>query len=355
MRFASSVNFISSRREEEARALNTSSSSSWQEKEEEEKTILILFLSFLSISLPTWIYNQPSTIPDSRSTALKSIELIVSSWVKKKKASKKNKFFVCAVQSLLLFFAFHVHFSSCFKSMPFTTSHTSIPHSYVFFFSRHGPRSINRRKKKKMFFFIVTVLIEIFHVLPSFAFSAFRNPSCIIVMWWFLATLYCHCCRLSIQFTIQWKLSFFLSRPAFFHSFFTISPIHWHPHSFFIHWRRECVSVFCQLWKKEKLKKKLFSSLVFFKLFFSSITIHRRRLRTAFWKDNNWLWTLSSIYHFLSLSLSHLFQNPKLPFPSLGHNKWNFFLSMIISVEILHFIHSLLVHWKFRLKSFSLF
>lgn len=53
----------------------------------------------------------------------------------------------------------------------------------------------------RTFFFIIIVLIEIFPLVHLF--------SCIIMMRQFYTnSFHCQCCRLSIQFSIQWKLSF---------------------------------------------------------------------------------------------------------------------------------------------------
>lgn len=47
-------------------------------------------------------------------------------------------------------------------------------------------------------------------------------------------------------------------------------------------------------------RKAFLSVLISNRKHFFPFLNHRRRSRTAFRKDNNWLWTLSSIYHFAS-------------------------------------------------------
>ena len=71
----------------------------------------IFFLSLLIFSLMSFsllrIYIQPS-FPDPRSTAIKPLKFIVSSWVKNKTSERSQVFFCETRLVFLCFFTFHV-------------------------------------------------------------------------------------------------------------------------------------------------------------------------------------------------------------------------------------------------------
>lgn len=121
---------------------------------------------------------------------------------------------------------------------------------------------------------IIIVLIENFPHCCVFVFAS----SCITMMWWFSARFHC---RLSIQSTIQWELSFPLLAMAPFKR--------WHSSALSFH--------FCFCWRLFKsdrpgraLKKlSLFKTWKFFLL--RSLFARRRRCEwTTFNKDNKWLY-----------------------------------------------------------------
>lgn len=85
---------------------------------------------------------------------------------------------------------------------------------------------------------------------------------------------HCHCCRLSIQFTIHWKLSFSLS-------FFSVAPFIGILRFFFL-WA-------ANFWKSFSSEKAFRTELFPLASFFAvTVTVG------AFWKDNNWFWSPQS-------------------------------------------------------------